>query len=123
MATIHKVLEERKKHSELFQKGDYIPLKIIGELRDHVFAFARNFKNLWYVVAVPRFLTGILPVGDYPIEENFWGDTSVEISAEVSQWENIIPQTSITGGESIPVGRIFQSFPVGLLVGKEDRTK
>jgi (1->4)-alpha-D-glucan 1-alpha-D-glucosylmutase len=75
------------------------------------------------VVVVPRFLTGILPVGDFPLGENFWNDTSVEITAKVSQWDNIIPQTSVEGGESIPVGRILNSFPVALLVGKEDKTE
>jgi len=123
MAIIQKVLEERKNHAQLFQKGDYIPLKINGELRDHVFAFARNCNKSWYVVAVPRFLTGILPVGEFPIGENFWQDTSIEIPARVSHWNNTLPQTSIRGGETIRVGEIFNSFPVGLLLGKGAKTE
>ncbi|WP_137044141.1 malto-oligosyltrehalose synthase [Pseudolabrys sp. FHR47] len=51
---LHKLLDIRRAHAELFRRGDYIALDVSGPDADHVIAFARRWKRDEIVVAVGR---------------------------------------------------------------------
>ncbi|WP_343550511.1 malto-oligosyltrehalose synthase [Pantoea sp.] len=51
---IARLLHLRLKHSALFRFGDYQPLEVSGEQRDHVIAFARQDSDHALIVVVPR---------------------------------------------------------------------
>lgn len=93
-AELHKkALHYRQEHKSLFLEGDYIPLEVKGEAREHVIAFMRRKGRKTLVVAVCRFfptLSGIdqtkilLPMELKRGEELFTGRTfeGMEISAD-----------------------------------------
>ncbi|TWR31530.1 malto-oligosyltrehalose synthase [Mucilaginibacter pallidiroseus] len=47
------LLSLRASHSEVFAKGDYIPLELTGKHADDAIAFARVYNNEWIVTVVP----------------------------------------------------------------------
>ena len=51
---LHRLLDIRQQHAELFRRGDYIGLDVTGPDADHVIAFARRWKRDEIVVAVGR---------------------------------------------------------------------
>jgi (1->4)-alpha-D-glucan 1-alpha-D-glucosylmutase len=69
------LLRFRRDHSDLFLKGNYLPLPATGPLSDGVVSFARELDGLWLIVLAPRLSSR---VGFPPIGEK-WQDTAVEI--------------------------------------------
>ncbi len=107
----HQLLTARKKHSELFQNGDYQPIEITGEHKDSIVAFSRNYQDKTVVAIAPRFLTKIIKPGQLPLGMEVWSDTSLKLANE--DWHNLIDGQTI--GE-MSVGKILQNFPVALLI-------
>ncbi len=78
---IWKVLQFRHRHIELFERGQYIPLRVEGSQAHRVVAFARKLGNITCVFVVPRLLAGLLQERDLPpLGEGVWGDTSVVLA-------------------------------------------
>jgi len=61
--TIYRVLKARKSYREVFESGDYIPLKGVGSFHRSVFAFAKMKEKHGAVVIVPRFLSSLVKGG------------------------------------------------------------
>ena len=75
MFLIQRVLQFRREHADLFQCGNYLPIKASGNLADCCISFARQLHDEWIVVIAPRLSSrlGFLPVGER------WKDTAVEL--------------------------------------------
>ncbi|HJT79610.1 MAG TPA: malto-oligosyltrehalose synthase [Chthoniobacterales bacterium] len=73
-----RVLRFRREHARLFEKGDYVPLKIQGTFADCAVSFARQLDDKAVLVIAPRLTSrlGFPPLGDK------WQDTFVEIPGE-----------------------------------------
>jgi (1->4)-alpha-D-glucan 1-alpha-D-glucosylmutase len=83
MHTCRAALTFRRRHPDLFLRGDYIPLRVLGARRDHVIAFARRFDKEWALVAVPRLLA--------KLGNKRWGDTRMEYPPDAPQkWINVL---------------------------------
>ena len=52
---IHRALQARRANRRLFQHGAYQKLTVIGSLKSHVVAFARDLGERRALVVVPRF--------------------------------------------------------------------
>jgi (1->4)-alpha-D-glucan 1-alpha-D-glucosylmutase len=65
----------RNEHVDLFQRGNYLPLRASGEFADCCIAFARQLDRRAIVVIVPRLSSriGFPPIGDR------WKDTAIEL--------------------------------------------
>ena len=124
MYTVWKALGARKMRRELFEEGEYIPLAVDGEHKEHVIAFCRRRGFEWAVIAVPRFLTGLVEMGGRPYGESVWGDTVLTVPDDVpSSWEDIFTgrhlSLSRSGvGRSLRLGEVFDGFPVAFLVNR-----
>ena len=117
---IVKTLCARRQNPDLFQKGDYLPLKVRGPKSDHLVAFLRRFQGQSLLVAAPRLIAGLMEGGETPpIGEKVWADTS----ACLPSWgcsrrfrniftNEILEQPSAEPG--IPIARLLASYPVGL---------
>jgi (1->4)-alpha-D-glucan 1-alpha-D-glucosylmutase len=117
---IYKALAARQKQRNLFEKGNYIPLKTTGDNKDSIIAFAWEQKPLWAVIVAPRFLTGIIQENQDPIGEKIWNDTRIVLPEETpSLWTEEITGTEIKGGQTLLVGDILKYFPCALLTRKE----
>ena len=80
MLLTQRVLQFRRKHVELFQKGEYLPLTPGGIFADSCVSFARQLGNHWIVVIAPRLSSrvGFPPIGE------IWQDTTLEIPETLS---------------------------------------
>lgn len=111
------VLKARKNYLQLFQQGSYQPLKVSGELANHIVAFARQHQDQVAIVLIPRFLTQIISPGEQPLGKNVWKDTQIElIQGMPTSWKNVITAQAIQGNSTLFVGDILEHFPVALLV-------
>jgi len=117
---IYKALNARRAYREIFIEGEYIPLKVQGRKKEHVFAFARHWENNWVLVAVPRLLTRLVPLGILPLGRNVWKDDVLVLPEPIMEnWYNIFTGENIgltsTAGE-MPLADILRRFPIALLV-------
>lgn len=119
---IYKALQTRLEHRFLFQEGRYIPLKVTGNFKDHIIAFARHHDTFWAVTIAPRLFTSLIREEELPLGLEMWKDTAVvmpegisaslkdAISDQVLEWEKVVP-----------VGQALTYFPASLLIGKEGK--
>ena len=75
MFLTQRVLQFRRAHVELFQRGEYLPLTPGGAFAESCVSFARQLGDQWIVVIAPRLSSR---VGFPPIAES-WQDTTLEI--------------------------------------------
>ena len=114
---IHKALAARKANPYLFEKGTYTELEIGGELADHVVAFARIHMGSVAVCIAPRFLTGVVGEGKYPLGPEVWGDTVVVLPPGAPRkWNDALTGGPVLGTGAIKVGDALRDFPVSLLL-------
>lgn len=121
---IWKTLSSRRRSLRLFQCGRYLPLHAHGPAADHLCAFAREYEGDLAIVVVPRLCASLL--GDkkqYPLAEDVWGDTRLELPGEIvaSKFQNVFTNESIAaetdgGRATLRASAALNSFPVGLLL-------
>lgn len=114
---IHQLLQQRKEQQELFEKGQYIPLQVEGKHKEHVFAFARRFKQDWCVVAVPLHLASLGKQQKKDIQSIDWKDTRVLLTGEApADWQHLLHKTKGKAGEKgIAVNELFKNLPLAVL--------
>jgi (1->4)-alpha-D-glucan 1-alpha-D-glucosylmutase len=80
MFLTQRVLQFRREHIDLFQRGEYLPLAVSGAFAECCVSFAREFAGKWIVVMAPRLSSrvGFPPVGEH------WKDTTIEFPETLS---------------------------------------
>src|SRR5205807_1502205 len=70
-----RVLQFRRDHPDLFERGSYLPAETMGMFRQSAVGFARQRDRYWILVIAPRLTAriGFPPVGEK------WMDTALEI--------------------------------------------
>jgi (1->4)-alpha-D-glucan 1-alpha-D-glucosylmutase len=111
---IVQALKARTKYQHVFQQGDYQPLEVSGQFKDHVIAFARSHNNSTLITIAPRFLTQVVQPDQYPLGQ-VWGDTHLHLPNELSVTKNLLTAQPITAEAKISVSEALQHFPVALL--------
>ncbi len=106
-------LRHRKAYPDLFLKGSYIPLKVVGEKADHVVAFAREEGSERLLVVVPRL------VARYTLKTRLWENTRVLLPSPwgMVKGKHLFTGESIgslptEGGFSISLAETFSTLPV-----------
>lgn len=120
---ILRALEFRRRERALFERGDYIPLQVIGTKQEHVCAFARTFENKMCVVVVPRLVVGLTRgVEQAPTGQGVWEDTGVLLPTGMHQnsWREIFSGESIGIVEQqrqrvLRVADVLHATPVAVL--------
>ena len=121
--TLWKILGLRNQRPELFRESEYIPLPVTGEKAQHVLAFARKKADKVLITAVPRLCAELLG-GKLNMlgSRDIWGDTRIELLPAVeTRFENLFTGELVKSErhgntESIPLTRLFASFPAALLI-------
>jgi (1->4)-alpha-D-glucan 1-alpha-D-glucosylmutase len=74
------VLQFRREHVDLFQRGEYVPLVASGTFSECCVSFARSLAGKWIAVIAPRLSSriGFPPVGER------WKDTKIEFPETLS---------------------------------------
>jgi (1->4)-alpha-D-glucan 1-alpha-D-glucosylmutase len=121
----HRILHFRREHPELFLRGEYLPLAVVGPTGHSACAFARHHNGQTILVVVPRLLTRVIPDPTKPpVGAEVWADSWVNVPEEwhhqcfrnVLTGETLQP-TAGNGGWRISLSEIFASFPVAVLAG------
>jgi (1->4)-alpha-D-glucan 1-alpha-D-glucosylmutase len=122
--TIATMLRFRGEHRAAFDAGDYQPLTIEGQRRDHLFGFVRGGAAGPVALVVPRLVATLLPDPDVPpLGERIWGDTRVEVTAlapDGHSLRNVFTGTSLDvtredGRATVRAADLFAHFPVALV--------
>lgn len=122
--TISQTLKERRRRSELSERGDYVPLQITGRNRDHACAFARVWQDQWCITVVPRLVVPLLTSWDAaPLGPGSWHDTRLVIPGELvpSRMRNIFtgsPVATRTPSAELFLADVLHDFPVALIVNE-----
>jgi len=121
-----RALEARAAMRAVFEEGDYVPIAAAGAKRDQLFAFARVGGAGAVVTCVPRLIASLVPdASGPPLHRAVWGDTRIELPAEVAGRAGLRYRDVFTGavvdaqrtdeGVLIPAAVIFDRFPVAIL--------
>jgi (1->4)-alpha-D-glucan 1-alpha-D-glucosylmutase len=114
---IYRALKARKQYRDIFEKGNYTPLKVEGKYAENIVAFARTHQKQTAIVVVPRFLTGVIQPDQEPYGEKVWGDTVLVLPKKLqADWLETITEREIPDQSRLSVGKILQNFPVALLL-------
>lgn len=128
MYVIFRALHCRREYPGLFCEGSYIPLRIMGDRNEHLFAFARIFDEHYAIAAVPRFFSRLLGRDrDVPLGPAVWGRTALVLDnfpAEI-RWRNVFTGQAVTSekaesSRTLLAANLFSDFPVALLAGKRE---
>lgn len=118
---IYRALQARRAHLDLFQRGGYEKLTVLGSLKGHVVAFTRELGELRAIVIVPRFLTALMKEGEYPLGEQVWHETRIlQPPGSSSVLYDVITGQEVQGEETLWLKEILAYFPVALLIGKTE---
>jgi len=80
MFLTQRALQFRRKNTDLFQRGEYLPLSASGTFAECCVSFARKLDDRWIIVMAPRLSSriGFPPIGDQ------WKDTTIEAPEALS---------------------------------------
>jgi (1->4)-alpha-D-glucan 1-alpha-D-glucosylmutase len=121
-----KVLGFRRAHADLFAGGEYVPLKVAGELGKQVCAFARRQGRVWALAIVPRLIGRAAFRGHAPLGDDLWGTTVLDLPDQAPRrWLDVISGETIDGAppaapNRMSLGSVFKHFPVALLYHEEN---
>ncbi|HEY9664496.1 MAG TPA: malto-oligosyltrehalose synthase, partial [Allocoleopsis sp.] len=120
---IYRALQTRRDYADLFQRGSYEKLSVLGSLKEHVVAFTRELGDLRAIVVVPRLLTTLVKEGEYPLGEQVWHETRIlQPPGSSAALQNAITGQEIKGDETLWLKEILAHFPVALLLGRVEQS-
>ncbi|WP_138993427.1 malto-oligosyltrehalose synthase [Larkinella sp. C7] len=113
----HTLLTARNQEStELFAEGDYIPLAVEGQYRQHVLAFARRHRQTWLVVAIPLHLAEMSRRQNKSVPALDWKDTRIVLPPEApDEWKHMLLPTSGKTTDGIALKDVFKTLPLAVL--------
>ncbi|MGH8200587.1 MAG: malto-oligosyltrehalose synthase [Steroidobacteraceae bacterium] len=126
-----RTLRLRRRDPQLFERGEYLPLKVTGAHASHLCAFARRLEGRLAVVLVPRLYLKLMGTGSaadgaqpgVPLGAEVWADTAVQLPSNLgAPLRGVldgteVPATARDGQATIMAAAALQSFPVALLTG------
>jgi (1->4)-alpha-D-glucan 1-alpha-D-glucosylmutase len=119
---IHRALGCRRRSPELFQAGEYLPLRAGGAAAEQIVAFARRRASGAALVVVPRLTAALTENGvRLPLGADIWQDTWVEIPREFppEAYTNVLTGTTLRvtagNGRLLQVADVLADFPIALL--------
>lgn len=117
---LHTLLQLRKSHHDLFQKGAYNPIIFKGQYKKHLFGFLREYNSRTLLIVIPRLLTQI-----HFLERNTWKKTSFELPLKKKQtWKSVLEEkTNFILQNQNSVGHIFSEFPFSVLISEKKRNR
>ena len=117
-----KALGCRRENRELFERGEYLPLEVLGARTRHICAFARRMSGKEVVAIAPRFMATLVPEPDkVPCGEEVWGDSFLALpEGSGTQYRNVLTNGKVTiversGRPGLPLAELFADAPVAFL--------
>jgi (1->4)-alpha-D-glucan 1-alpha-D-glucosylmutase len=109
----------RQHEPEVFERGEYIPLPVIGSKAEHTIAFARKHENKTLLVVAPRLIGNLLTdLSVPPTGKQVWGDTEILLpfGRSKDQYRNALTGELLNLEPVVSVSTLLSEFPVALCV-------
>jgi (1->4)-alpha-D-glucan 1-alpha-D-glucosylmutase len=112
-ALTRRLLNVRTEAPELFSRGRYVPMDVVGHHRKHVIAFARVLDGDAIFVAVGRHLAPFTQGGrHWPMQDAIQAEIKLQNFRIEYDFLNAVP---LALERSLPVSAVFRQAPVAVL--------
>jgi (1->4)-alpha-D-glucan 1-alpha-D-glucosylmutase len=119
---IRRLLAERRRHPDLFERGRYVPLAVHGARTRHVLAYARALGADVLVVVAGRLFAGLgCAPGELPLGAAAWGDTTVRlgrVAAGRVALADVLTGARLDASGDLRLADAFERFPGAALRGR-----
>ncbi|CAI8939339.1 malto-oligosyltrehalose synthase [Pseudomonas serboccidentalis] len=118
-ALIAQVLNLRADHAELFRRGSYQALEVLGSQAHNVLAFAREHEGTYAIVIVPIRCATLLENSAVPqVDALRWGDTRVVLpfAASDTNLKGLFHSRAVTKNRELNVSAALGDIPVNLFI-------
>jgi (1->4)-alpha-D-glucan 1-alpha-D-glucosylmutase len=118
-ALIAEVLNLRVEHAELFRRGTYQALEVLGSQAHNVLAFAREYEGKQAIVIVPIRCATLLENGAVPqVDALRWGDTRVVLpfAASETNLKGLFSSSAVTKNRELNISDALGDVPVNLFI-------
>ncbi|GGK34259.1 (1-_4)-alpha-D-glucan 1-alpha-D-glucosylmutase [Pseudomonas koreensis] len=118
-ALIAQVLNLRAEHAELFRRGSYQALEVLGSQAHNVLAFAREHEGTYAIVIVPVRCATLLENCAIPqVDALRWGDTRVVLpfAASDTNLKGLFHSSAVTKNRELNVSAALGDIPVNLFI-------
>jgi (1->4)-alpha-D-glucan 1-alpha-D-glucosylmutase len=118
LLVLHRLLSARRERADLFSRGNYRPLDVVGPRASHVVAFLRSHQDQHAICIGGRILCE-LDVNQNPAV--WWQDTKVLLPPDIGggedlPWRSAIDGTEVRVSGALPLGLTLTHFPGALIV-------
>lgn len=116
-----KLFKERVEWAVGFAQANYIPLRVKGAYNYYIMAYARQYKQQWYITIAPLHLAELCLEQGRDIANLKWKNTRIILPAEApANWEDTLMGTTGKVFEnSIKIKDVFTHLPLALLKLKQ----
>jgi (1->4)-alpha-D-glucan 1-alpha-D-glucosylmutase len=118
-ALIAQVLNLRVEHAELFRRGRYQALEVLGSQAHNVLAFAREYEGKQAIVILPIRCAKLLENGAVPqVDALRWGDTRVVLpfAASETNLKGLFSSSAVTKNRELNISDALGDVPVNLFI-------
>jgi len=110
----HHLIQWRKEQKDFLQQAEYIGLTTEGRYKDNILAFARKYRQVLYIVAIPLHLAELSKAQGKSLRDIDWKDTTIHIPEKLfGNIEDVL--TRKTFEKKIRISDIFSEIPIALL--------
>jgi len=111
-----RLLRHRHEHTDVFTQGLYIPLQTAGRYKNNIVAFARRYRETWYIIAIPLYMGRLCADQKKNIRDINWEDTRIIVPGEApSHWYHGLTETKNTHNGTLSIGDIFIGLPIAFI--------
>ncbi|WP_095147668.1 malto-oligosyltrehalose synthase [Pseudomonas sp. Irchel s3a18] len=118
-ALIARTLALRADYPQLFRRGRYVPLPVLGSQARRVLAFAREDQGQWAIVLVPIQVAALLERSAEPkVDAPLWGDTRVKLPFTLcaEKLKGLFSTPEVTHHTELLISAALGDFPVNLFI-------
>jgi (1->4)-alpha-D-glucan 1-alpha-D-glucosylmutase len=118
-ALIARTLAVRAEYPQLFHRGRYQPLEVVGEHAQRVLAFMREDGQQRAIVVVPIHAASLLENSAVPqVTASDWGDTRVSLpfAAKEGKLKGLFSSATVTPQRELMVSAALGDFPVNIFI-------
>ena len=116
---IHHTLQLRTRESDLFSRGEYLPLDVEGPQSEHVIAFARRLQDRTVIILVTRLASRLLAGEGNPlVPAACWHDTAALFPGVANAtWQDIFTRKAVRLADGrIAIAEALSMLPVSVLI-------
>ncbi|MFH1926380.1 MAG: malto-oligosyltrehalose synthase [Chloroflexota bacterium] len=112
-----KAMRFRSENATIFQYGEYLPIQVSPNMREHIYAFGRCHEKEWALTVVSRLTTKLVSADEFPLGP-VWGQSRLFLHRNAPRnWRNILTgeEIDIKEGNGLAVSEVLRTCPVALM--------